>query len=61
MKTYDNGRIKQNIYNHGGSRIWREDEAGRRDLLVDTYHTEEFAEDVRRFTEEWFNVDGDTE
>ena len=52
--------IKQSIYDHGGSRIWREPD-GRRDLLVDTYHTREFAEAVRDFTDKWFreNVTGE--
>lgn len=45
--------LKQTIYDHGGSCIWREND-GKRDLLADTYHTREFAEAVRRFTEEWF-------
>jgi hypothetical protein len=29
--------IKQTIYEHGGSRIYRENADGSRDLLVDTY------------------------
>ena len=30
-------KIKQTIYDHGGSRIYEEKEDGSRNLLVDTY------------------------
>ena len=52
--NYKDTKIRDCIYEHGGSRIWREvdGEAGR-DLLADTFHTKEFAEAVRVFTEEW--------
>ena len=30
-------QIKQTIYEHGGSRIYRENADGSRDLLADTY------------------------
>jgi len=45
--------IRQTIYDHGGSRIWREID-GRRDLIADTFQTAEYAEAVREFTEKWF-------
>ncbi len=44
--------LRQDLYEHGGSRLWVEVD-GRRNLLVDTYHTRELAEDVRRFVRGW--------
>ena len=44
--------INQAIYDHGGSRIWREVD-GRRDLLADTYGSKELAVAVRVFIEGW--------
>ena len=46
-------RIKHNIYDHGGSRLYVEDEKGNRNLIVDTYHTKEYALAIREFTEKW--------
>lgn len=41
--------IKQNIYEHGSSRIWMEDEHGRRILIADTFHGgPEFANAVKQ-------------
>jgi hypothetical protein len=51
--------LKQNIYKHGGSRIWRENET-KRDLLVDTYHTKAFAKAVRQFVEDWLKQETNT-
>ena len=44
--------LKQAIYDHGGSRIWREID-GERELLVDTYTTKDFAKAIYAFTEQW--------
>lgn len=30
-------KIKRTVYDHGGSRIWAEDEKGNRELIADTY------------------------
>ena len=46
--------LKQMIYEHGGSRIYLHDgNDNNRNLLMDTYHTEEFAIAARKFTEDW--------
>lgn len=47
-------QIMQTIYDHGGSRIWREKE-GTRELLADTYLCKEFSEAVRDFIEQWLS------
>jgi len=46
-------RIKHNIYDHGGSKLYTEDKKGNRNLIVDTYHTKEYAIAIREFTEKW--------
>ena len=46
-------RIKHDIYDHGGSRLYTEDDKGNRNLIVDTYHTKESALAIREFTEKW--------
>lgn len=33
--------LKQNLYEHGGSRIYFDDESGERDLIADTYGEEQ--------------------
>lgn len=45
--------VKQILYEHGGSRIYIENEKTHRGLLVDTYHTKEFAVAIKEFTENW--------
>jgi len=49
--------IKQTIYEHGGSRIYRENADGSRDLLVDTYAgkfgEDSFAKAVYQFIVEY--------
>jgi len=50
--------LKQNLYDHGGSRIYTEID-GKRILICDTYHTEEFALAVRDFTEKWLKESGE--
>lgn len=45
--------VEQDIYEHGGSRIYTKIEEGGRKLLADTYHTKEFAIDVKTFIEGW--------
>ena len=48
--------LKQVIYDHGGSRIYlAEKDDSDRELLVDTYHTEEFAIAVRDFVSKWLS------
>jgi hypothetical protein len=39
----DGRTIRQNVYEHGGSRIWVETSNGNRDLVVDTYGDETLA------------------
>jgi len=46
--------LEQVIYDYGGSRIYIEKD-GHRELLADTYHTEEFAVAVRNFIDDWLN------
>lgn len=43
-----------NIYKHGGSRIYIDGESGDRQLLVDTYYDEEFAEYIETCVKEYF-------
>ena len=43
-------KIFQNIYYHGGSRIWRETKGGR-ELLADTYGNAEMAVAVKKCIE----------
>jgi hypothetical protein len=52
--------IQQTIYEHGGSRIWREID-GRRDLIADTFQSREYAEAVRDFTATWFQENAEHE
>ena len=33
----DGRTVKQNVYDHGGSRVWIEAKDGTRDLIADTY------------------------
>ena len=44
--------IFQNIYEHGGSRIWRETKDGR-ELLADTYGNADMALAVKKCIEEF--------
>ena len=44
--------IFQRIYEHGGSRIWRETKDGRA-LLADTYGNVDMAVAVKKFIEGW--------
>ena len=46
--------LRHNIYPHGGSRIFIDGEAGDRVLLIDTYHTKEFAEYIKECTIKYF-------
>ena len=55
-ETTDAG-LRQTIYEHGGSRIWIEKD-GKRELLADTFTTEEYAKAVRDFTEQWLRQSG---
>jgi len=48
------GTVKQTIYAHGGSRIWMESDDGRRDLLADTYDSDQLAKKVRDTIEAHF-------
>jgi hypothetical protein len=45
--------IRQTVYHHGGSRIYREHD-GRRDLIADTYTDEHFAEALYAFVLDYF-------
>ena len=54
MQLTDRERvIKQDIYDHGGSRIWIE-QNGDRELVADTYQSKEFAEAVKKLVDEWY-------
>ena len=46
--------IRQTVYHHGGSRIYREHD-GRRDLIADTYTDEHFAEALYAFVLDYFS------
>jgi len=46
--------LKQTIYDHGGSRIYLVDDKNQRDLIADTYYTEEYALAMMEFTKHWF-------
>lgn len=46
--------IQQTIYDHGGSRIWRDKPDGGRELLADTYTDADFAEASLAFVEAWY-------
>lgn len=46
--------VQQTIYDHGGSRVWRDLADGRRELIVDTYTDAEFARATLAFVEQWY-------
>lgn len=46
--------IKQNVYEHGGSRIWIE-ENGKRKLIVDSFTDSDFAKALLDFVIQYFN------
>lgn len=54
--TKDNSKrlVEQEIYSHGGSRIWVEHSDGERELIADTYQSEEFAMAVKKLADEWY-------
>lgn len=39
-------KMKINRYDHGGARIWLEDDTGKRDLVVDIYEPEDRREAI---------------
>jgi len=45
--------IIQTLYSHGGSRIYSHADDGSRTLLLDTYHTKEFAKAAMAFVVQW--------
>jgi hypothetical protein len=52
--------LKQNIYDHGGSRIWLESKDGeKRDLMADTYGNKELALRVKVCVEEYLKEKGE--
>ena len=50
-------KIKQTIYEHGGSRIYIDLPTGR-ELIADTYSSAEYAKAVLQFTKEWLTKNG---
>lgn len=55
--TLDNSKrtVNQHIDQHGGSRIWIEHSDGECELVADTYQGKEFAEAVKKLTDEWYS------
>lgn len=51
--------LTHNIYKHGGSRIFLDGEAGNRQLLVDTYYDQEFAEYLDKCVRDYFDIKQD--
>ena len=55
------GRRKEDYkatqYEHGGSRIFIDGEAGDRQLLVDTYYNAEFAQYIDLCVQRYFGID----
>lgn len=45
--------LRQDIYEHGGSRIWIEEDDGTRSLVADTYTTAELSKAIRDFILAW--------
>jgi hypothetical protein len=56
MQSRYNLRISQ--YEHGGSRIYLNDESGESKLLVDTYATTEFSEWIYNAVKAWVITNG---
>ena len=44
LHLHNGQTIRQNVYDHGGSRIWIESGDGARDLIADTYGDEALAD-----------------
>lgn len=48
--------LHQEIYEHGGSRLWTDESDGTRNLIVDTYMTADYAKAIKGFTEKWLSA-----
>jgi hypothetical protein len=50
-------KIKQNLYDHGSSRIYRENEDGTRDLLVDTYGDAKMSKYIYQYVLHYLSIE----
>ena len=56
LKDLDLSDWKYQQYKHGGSRMFFDGESGERQLIVDTYYTEEFAAYINKAARGYFEA-----